>query len=95
MIRRLCFKYRLDTGEKLNANAVLLGLYSSELDGRTWGPSHPVATGDFGNGQKRTPEILCAIVKRFGRPCGDVPKAVLVIERPASRLAANRFEIGK
>jgi hypothetical protein len=70
-IRRLGFKHGSDTGEKVNANAVVWGLDSSELDCRMSCTIDPVPTGEFGNGQKRTPEILCPIVKRFGRLCGD------------------------
>src|SRR5215831_8136529 len=75
----LAFKHGLNTSEKLNTQTVVLRLDSRQFDGRPSGAVRPVATDSFGNGQKRTPEILCTIMKRFQWVQGDMGQPVHVM----------------
>src|SRR5215831_1468042 len=91
----LVFKHGLNTGEKLNTQTVVLRLDSRQFDGRSSGAIRPVATDSFGNGQKRTPEILGPIMKRSRWVHGDIDQLVHVIESPTGGFAANGFQFGK
>ena len=84
----LLVENRSDRHEKLDTETILWRLHLGQFHGCTPGAIRPVATGFVGNGEKRPPEILGAIVKRWRWGYHEMSESLAVIEGPTHCLTS-------